>query len=139
MVKGGWAEAYVGPEWTPFPWMTIGINAGVEQLAGEFDLRTAYTLWMGHGPINFLGIVEAGRAAYAGDEAAIWYDLALKYTALPWLAVGIKDRRFAGVGPLAELTWPEANLTGWVAWAPIGNEKAEFITDRFMFGAKIGF
>ncbi len=137
LTTAGWAEAYAGPEWSPTDWMTLGLSVGMEQGVEGFDLRTAYSLWLGHDKVSFLGIVEAGKVAYSGDDSALWYDLALKYKVLPYLTIGLKDRRPSGVGPLAEVTVGKATL--WASWAPLASEKAKFDPKNSLFGVKFSF
>lgn len=137
LTAGSWAEVYAGPEWSPVDWMTVGVSVGAEHGAEGFDLRTAAMLWMGHGDISFLGLVEAGEAAYSGDDTAVWYDLTLKYKVTPWLSVGIRDVRPTGIGPLAEVTVGKAVL--WASWSPISSEEADFDASSSIFGAKYTF
>jgi hypothetical protein len=137
MVKSAWAQAHVGPVWQPLPWLQVGASLGASQNSGKFRLRTAYCLIMAHKGFSFSGFVELDHVAYQGDHKAIWYDLNLMYKALPWLSVGVKDRRPVGLGPSFQFRYWKATL--WVAWAPFGSERAEFVPERFVFGLKFGF
>lgn len=139
LVSPGYAEAYTGIGWAPLPWLMVSAGLGAHQSPDGFDLQTGYLLWLGHEWFSFCGIVEVGEKAYQGDHAWIWYDLTARAKVTDWLTLGIKDRRPDGIGPLVELTWPAAHLTGWIAWTPLESEKAEVVLDRFMMGAKLGF
>ena len=139
LVTSGFAQGHIGPTWQPLPWLKIGASIGAQQAPDGLDLRTSYLLWLGHGQFSFCGMVEVGEKAYQGDDAYVWYDLNVRVKVTDWLTLGVKDRRPAGVGPLAELTIPRIKLTGWFAWVPFGAEKAEFVSERFLAGLKLGF
>ena len=139
LVKPGFAQAHIGPTWQPIPWLKIGASVGGRQALDGMDLQTAYLLWLGYDWFSFCGMVEVGEKAYQGDDSHIWYDLTARFKVTDWITFGMKDRRPAGFGPLVELTWPAAHLTGWVAWVPVGAEDPEFVPERFLLGAKLGF
>lgn len=135
LMNGGWAQAYVGPMWTPLPWIKLAVGAGGRQGPDEIDLQTGYMLWLGSGRVSFSGAVEAGRLAFTGDKTQVWYDLTARVQVLPWLTFGLKDRRPAGVGPLAEFNvW---KFTLWSAWVPFAAEEAEVDWARVLVGAKL--
>ncbi len=121
LVKGGWAEAHVGPRWTPLDWLSFGASLGGSQSGeGEFNLRTAYSLRLKYGQASFSGTVEMDHQAYGGDCASCWYDLNLMYQAMDWLAIGFKDRRPLGVGPVVRFSVESFEF--WAVWAPVAAE-----------------
>ena len=135
LVNSGWAQAYMGPVYQPVEWLKLGVGAGGRQTKEEIDLQTGYLLWLGYGRFSFNGAVEAGRVAFVGDKTQVWYDLTARVNVLPWLTLGVKDRRPAGIGPLVEFNaW---KMMIWGAWTPFDSEKAEVDWARFLVGAKI--
>lgn len=134
LMKGPWAQAYVGPVWQPLPWLNLSVCAGASQLKGLLELRTAYSLGLTYRQFAFNGAVEMNNAAYQGDYKSLWYDLTVAYQPLSWLIVGLKDRRPVGFGPMVRFKYDVAEV--WVNWAPVSSENSTTDLARFLLGLK---
>jgi len=132
--KGGWAQAYIGPTWTPVPYLTLSAGAGVSQNQKLFELRTAYSASFLYQGVGLSAAVEMNNPAYQGDDKSIWYDLNLTYQPLRWLIVGLKDRRPVGFGPQVRFKYDVLEL--WAAWAPLDAERAQYDLARFILALK---
>lgn len=132
--KGGWAEAYVGPTWTPVRYLTLFAGAGVSQKKGLFELRTAYSASFFYEGLGASAAVEMNNPAYQGDYKSIWYDLNLTYQPLPWLVVGVKDRRPVGFGPQIRFKYDVFEF--WTCWAPVNAEDTGTDWKRFILALK---
>ena len=135
LMKNSWGQAHLGPIWQPLDWLQVGVSVGVRKGIDGWDFQTSYLLVLSKKKFSFVGMVEAGRLAYAGDHDQVWYDLTVRWKAMKWLTIGLKDRRPAGVGPLVEFHFWK--LTAWAAWVPMDSEAPEFDWPRTLLGLKI--
>jgi hypothetical protein len=118
LVTDKWAEAYVGPSWDIASWISVGFSVGAQQGVQGLGLRYAASLWFGNRRWSFFGITEFDNASFARDASGVWYDLTAKTRVAGWLDVGLKSRRFVGIGPYVALRVPSTSIWLWVAWTP---------------------
>lgn len=133
LTTGQWAEAYAGPVWKKDS-TAFSLSIGGEQGPDGFAPRYGMFAWVTHGHCSFLGIAEANNDTFRGYTESLWYDLNLMYEANHHLAVGLKDRRSVGAGPLLEGGTQSIKL--WLQWAFIDAEAAHTDLTRFGFGIK---
>lgn len=122
LITKNWAEAYIGPTYSPAGWVSAGMSFGGQQHEGKVTPRYATSLWMGGGerlPLQFLGFFEGD-----GSLAGAWYDVKALYSPRPWLSLGVHSRRFVGIGPRVEVKAPIPGVpvTIWATWNPYDPE-----------------
>ncbi len=130
LVEPGWAEAYVGPTYSPKPWISIGLSAGIEQ--NKHIFRGAGSLWLGHKKTSFLFLWEKGFG-----KGNYWYRATLSYQAEPSFSVGITAWRFAGIGPIFTYEIPKSDIKIWVMPAYDLEIKDIHTNTRLVFGMNL--
>lgn len=95
----GWGEAYVGPTYSPKPWMTVALCAGIQNAAQVSRFAGWYSL--NHGHWSIFHVVEDGSgrwhkllAMYNGNAGTIGYRF------------GLWDQDSLGRGPRLEIQVP---------------------------------
>lgn len=101
LVSPTWAEGYVGPVWSPKPWVQFGLGAGIEQATKPWRLG-AYA-WAGDGQLTGTVMGE-----YGGSGA--WWRVEGVWTAADWLGLGALAQSDIGVGPKVEFNAPVPDL-----------------------------
>lgn len=129
VVAGGYAEAYVGPTWSPTKWFGLELSLGVEQTDQGLGLRTALGAWFSQKPWSSLGTVE--WSPMTGD---VWYDVSGLYAVSERIGVGVRVRRFVGTGPLVDFSLPKLPLEIWASWNPLNQETGELTPNRWLVG-----
>lgn len=104
-VGKAYAEAYLGPNFAPRPWIELNASLGLEQADNSF--RYAGSLWLGNKHGYALGIWENGGSDY-------WYKAVAVAKANKLLAAGGMVQRFAGVGLRLEVN-PVNHVVVWAA------------------------
>lgn len=130
LVEPGWAEAYVGPTYSPKPWISIGLSAGIEQNKPLF--RGAGSLWLGHKKTSFLFLWEKGFG-----KGNYWYKATLSYQAQPSFAIGLVAWRFTGIGPIFTYEIPKSDIRLWVAPTYDLEVKDVHTNTRIVFGINL--
>ncbi len=144
LVQDGWAQAYVGPTYMPADWVQLGVSLGGE-MGSDYKLKARYatSLWLGYDIFSFTGCVEFNNDSFRGDRSGVWYDFLLKLTPQSWVSVGLRERRFVGLGPYLEFVAPipEAPLTIWAAYTPFEPEEVDgyWHAERALVGAAFNF
>lgn len=105
LVNQNWAETYIGLNYHPVKWMSLGLSAGIEQNPALY--RTGASLWLGHGKMSFLTLLEKGDG-----PNNYWYKSTLAYKASDKLSLGLRAWRYTGLGPVAE--YSVKDLKFWV-------------------------
>jgi hypothetical protein len=116
MLSSGYAEAYVGPTWSPTKSFSLGIAGGME---------TADAPWrvMAYSSLHIKGFRLLGIAEYGGSGS--WYKAMATYDIGP-ISVGALARRFDGFGPRVGVNyahfelWAAAPLYDFESGAPSG-------------------
>jgi len=96
-----YSEAYAGLEYAPVSWLSLGLGAGLETGGG----RMGISLWAGKGPLSVLVFYENGKTGS-------WYKTVVASSVTDWLSVGLYAKRFAGVGPILQVSVSSAKI--WV-------------------------
>ena len=107
LVEPSWAEAYIGPTYSPKPWISIGLSAGIEQNKPLF--RGAGSLWLGKDDISFLALWEKGFG-----KGNYWYKMTLNCQVHPSFAIGFVAWRFHGIGPIFTYEIPKTDIKLWM-------------------------
>lgn len=105
LVSNSWAEAYLGPNYSLKPWLRIGCAMGLE--TDKHPLRLEGSIWLGKGPVFFVGIIEGGGTG-------LWYNLKAMTKLNRSICVGFMAKRYAGVGPLIQVSLPRVPVAVWV-------------------------
>lgn len=103
VVSPGYAEAYIGPTWSPTAHFSLGIAGGME---------TADSPWraMAYSAADYKNLHLLGVAEYGGS--GLWYKAVVSYSIGP-VSLGAMIQRFDGLGPrFAVSRW---NLELWAA------------------------
>lgn len=138
LMTSGYAETYAGPTITlDSGRLVLNASFGGEQSAEGFMPRYAGSIWMARGKVVFLGIIEANNGVFKGDDAGLFYDLSLKLKLGKFVAIGLKDKRPSGLGPMIQ--GKVGNLTVWVAWVPLTSESLKLQPDKALMGLRFGF
>jgi hypothetical protein len=130
LVEQGWAEAYVGPTYSPKPWIQIGLSAGIEQNKPLF--RGAGSLWLGKDNISFLFLWEKG---FGKDN--YWYKATLSCQVHPSFSIGMCAWRFHGLGPIVTYEIPKSDIKLWVMPAYDLENKDYYTNTRLVFGMNL--
>ncbi|MBI2064184.1 MAG: hypothetical protein HYT66_00515 [Candidatus Yanofskybacteria bacterium] len=101
-----WAQAYVGPTYSPSSWLQVGAGLGIEQ--ADNPVRLGSFVWMGRGRYSLLSIYEDGGSGH-------WYKSELNIKAAGWLGAGAIVQHMLGVGPRVELNIPRTPVMVWGA------------------------
>ncbi|OGY83257.1 MAG: hypothetical protein A3F54_02745 [Candidatus Kerfeldbacteria bacterium RIFCSPHIGHO2_12_FULL_48_17] len=123
-----WAQGYGGLTVAPFPWLELGTGVGLEQ--GDNPWRFAENLWIGSGPVSFLGIVEHGGSGW-------WYKALGKYTFDSHFSAGVLAQRFAGVGLYGDFRFKLGQAPLFLWTAPLYEWEAKNLT--LLSGAGFSF
>ena len=107
-----WGELYGGFEYTPAPWLVMGLSVGIETNSPEY-WRTAATLLFLSEKVDFTNFFEYGGSGY-------WFDIQLKYKPTSWCKIGLIARRFHGAGIRADFSIPKTPFAFWIA--PLYNQ-----------------
>lgn len=105
-VGEGWAQAYMGPTYSPKSWLQVGAGVGLEQ--ADNPVRLGSFVWMGRGRYSLLAIYEDGGGGH-------WYKSEFNIKATGWLGAGAIVQHNLGVGPRVELNIPRTPVTIWGA------------------------
>jgi hypothetical protein len=135
LVTRAWAEAYVGPSFSPTTWIQLCLQAGIQQAGDGVEPRFALSAWVGGGAFSMFSIVEFDLNGSDG----LWYDMTPRWNATDWLDIGIKARRFVGIGPMVDVAIPTTPARVWVAWMPLDPESEKFTADQGLVGVALGF
>lgn len=106
-VDRNYAEAYVGPSFSPKPWLQFGAGAGVEQ--ATHPLRLGSFAWAGNSHAQFLFIGE-------GLGSGWWYKAEFNWSTSKNLGIGLMTERYKGTGPRIQYSVPHTPLTAWSAY-----------------------
>ncbi len=122
----GWAQAYVGPTYSPSSWLQVGAGVGLEQ--ADNPERFGTFVWMGRGRCSLLSLYEDG----GGDH---WYKSEFNVKATGWLGAGAIVQHMLGVGPRVELNIPGTPVMVW------GAPLYDWSTGRFngILAARVSF
>jgi hypothetical protein len=115
--------------------IVLSASFGAEQDENGFAPRYAASLFLAHGRTTFLGIAEANNGVFDGDNTGLFYDLSLKVKVNKRVAVGIKDKRPAGLGPMLQVK--DRSYTYWAAYLPLTSEGLDLQPDTFLVGFRI--
>ena len=106
-VDRAYAEAVVGPSFSPTAWLTVALGAGVEQ-AEEGSWRVGGLLWMGRARWTSVTLLETGASGFWGRTEFAWRPA-------PWAGIGVLGDLGLGVGPRLELRVPSLPVQIWGA------------------------
>lgn len=119
-VDRDYADALVGPAFSPAPWLTLAAGAGIEQ-AEDGAWRIGGMIWAGK-PFRYTTVtfLETGASGFWGRTELTWYPAR-------WAGVGVLGDLLLGVGPRVEFNVPGvpaklwgASLYDWSADRPTG-------------------
>lgn len=103
VVSPGYADAYIGPTWSPTTHFSLGLAGGMETADSPWRVIAYSTA--SYKSLHLLGVVE-----YGGSE--LWYKAAVSYS-IGKVSLGAMIQRFDGLGPRVSVSrW---NLEFWVA------------------------
>lgn len=104
-----WGEAYFGPTYSPAPWVTVAVCAGIQDAAQKSRFATWYSLNYGHW--SLFHVMEDGNGR--------WHKLLAMYSD-DFGRFGYWDQDALGRGPRLELKLPgtktRASVYGAVLW-----------------------
>ncbi|MDP1884473.1 MAG: hypothetical protein Q8L10_03825 [Candidatus Moranbacteria bacterium] len=111
-----YAEAYIGPIWTPASWISLEAGMGFQQIESGSPLRYAIAGWIGNGIGSLYYIREMGAA----NED--WWE---KFRALANIGklakLGTVYEKGCGWGPIIEISLPSSRFKFRTAWYPEPN------------------
>lgn len=106
LVSKKWAQAYIGPTYSPSSWLQVGAGLGLEQ--ADNPTRFGGFVYMSRGCYSLLAIYEDGGGGH-------WYKSELNIKATGWLGAGAIVQHMLGVGPRIELSIPRTPVMIWAA------------------------
>lgn len=115
-------EVYAGPTWSPRKWIEVGVSAGLEK--DTHPWRVEQSLWLGHGRVSGLLILEEGGSG-------LWYKATADYQVSKRLSAGYLDQRFKGRGP--EIEYKAGRVRAWGAFLMGGERKTIQVGVQFSF------
>ncbi|HPI67464.1 MAG TPA: hypothetical protein PKZ16_02915 [bacterium] len=106
LISQYWAEAYAGPSLAPTSWCQMGLAYGIQN--GADPNRYGSFIWLGKGPISFIGFYEAGNGYWHRQIAncQVWKTLGVG--ALNETVVGVGRR----TGPRVEFSSKKIKVWG---------------------------
>ena len=103
VVSPGYAEAYIGPTWSPTAHFSLGAAGGMETADSPWRVMTYMAVnWP---DLHMLGMMEYGGSG-------LWYKTSAMMD-VETLSFGVLAQRFDGVGPRAAMRIGEVEL--WTA------------------------
>ncbi|MBU0597128.1 hypothetical protein KJ641_01005 [Patescibacteria group bacterium] len=136
LVSGEWGEGYIGPTFAPLEMLEIGLSAGIQQSDDSVEPRFAFSVWTEVGDFSMFSVLEFDLNGVDG----LWWDLAPKFAVLDWLQIGLKARRFVGVGPFVNVSIPEIPVDLWGSWNPWDPEDPTgFTSESGLLGVSLDF
>lgn len=103
VVSPGYAEAYIGPTWSPTKSFSLGVAGGMETTDAPWRAMVYASLRADN--LSLLGIVEYGGTG-------LWYKAVASYGIGP-VSVGALVQRFDGAGPRVGVSYGDFEL--WAA------------------------
>lgn len=117
-VSKNYSEAYIGPIWSPAPWISLEASIGFQQVKNESPLRYAVAGWLG----NDIGSIYYTREMGATSED--WWEKFMAFANISNATkLGAVYERGLGWGPIIEFPvlstefkiratyYPEPNIT----------------------------
>lgn len=113
-----WSEGYVGPTWTPAPWVSLSASVGVQSAkSGENPTRYASSAWVGNKFGSLYAVYE--RGAEASNN---WWKAKAFANVAKGVKVGVFFEKDVDVAPVLELSIPETRLVVWGAYYASGSQ-----------------
>ena len=111
-----WSEGYVGPTWSPAPWICLSASIGL-QSAESNPIRYASDVWIGNALGSAYAVYE--RGAKASDN---WWKVKPLLNIGHDIKVGAILEKDKDVAPTAEIGLAKSGLSVWGAYYKEGSQ-----------------
>ncbi len=112
-----WSEGYVGPTWSPAPWLQLDAFIGLQSAgSGENPIRYAGSVWLGNSIGSIYAIAEKGAKS---DD--YWWKVKPLIGLGHGIKVGAIIEKDVDVAPLLEMDIAQTGIALWGAYRKDGS------------------